>query len=480
MIDQDCVADELDTVQSVLLTCKRLVPAATRALYFSPQIPVCLPPRPATLGSPATLERIRYRAWLFRQSLLDKPELAAMIRNLTNLPTLVAALPPSRNIARTASAIAHSVGQNEYQRQVLQLATAATSVGVVLTDPKDAFDVGAVLATRRLSHLRVAYLSSMHAPISAFAALIEGLRSGGDGGVPEFSALQVCMSVDQKYGRYRSYIARARDLNYKVTDLELNIENEDIDEAALFLPSDVTKLARLRYKLLFDLESFDFATTTLEQRVKHNVVTEFTIISGKLWHYDVYQDQYSDPDRDNFATILYPLALFRLFPGLEQLLLSHGTAITIEKLELLAATSPSLKVLRLPLTFWDVDAADLVELECGGLCLFETRLLATLDRLVSLEWVDLGILPFSTNRPAKAFRRWATGRGIRLTASWCMDRGDDDYIQRRSDDGSYFTDESTFESDDFNPDNYSSDGFDFGFGYVEARSSPPRGYAPSW
>lgn len=405
LTDQFCLAAAFESVQSVMLTCKRLVPAATRALYFSPQVSTSVHP------DRAALERSRYRAWLFRQSLLDKPELAAMIRNLTNLPKLLVALPTTREISSTASAIAESVARKEYQRQVLQLATAATSVGVLLTDPEDASKVGTILATRRLSHVRIAYLSSMIAPIPAFAAFLKGLHSDGAGGAPEFSALEICMSVDEESSRVMSFINQARDLNrevtdlnYEVTDLGFRIERHDINEAALFLPSDVTKLARLRYEILLKLRSFEFVATTLEQRVQHNVITEFAINnSGQEWDEDMGRDQYSDPDEHDFSTIQYPLALFRLFPSLEQLVLSHGVNMMIEKLELLATSSPSLKVLRLPFTLWDVDAADLVEIEHGGLCLFETQLLATLDRLVCLERVELGVLPFSANRPVTAF-----------------------------------------------------------------------------
>ena len=279
-----------------MLTCKRLVPAATRAHYFSPQISGSL-----QLSRPPD-ERVRYRAGLFRQSLLDKPELAAMIRNLTNLPTLVAALPPSRNIARTASAIAHFVVQDEYQRQVLQLATAATSIGVVLTNSEDAFKVGAVLANRRLSHLRVAYISSMSAPISAFAAFLEGLCSNGDGKAPKFPALQICMSFDGVSRRPRRHIDRARHLNYEVFDLEIAIEWVDVDQAAYFLPSDVAKLARLRYHLPFelerdpdldyDLDGFNFDATRLAQRVKHNVIKKFAIESDVSYEQEVPLDYY--------------------------------------------------------------------------------------------------------------------------------------------------------------------------------------------
>lgn len=134
-----------------MLTCKRLLPAATRALYFSPEFSFDSYPERRT---DKHRKQWVYRASLFRQDLLDKPELAAMIRNLTNLPMLVVALPTTRENSSTASTTYRSLAN--YQRRVLRLATAAKSVGVVLTDVEHAPRVSAVLATRQLSHLRVA------------------------------------------------------------------------------------------------------------------------------------------------------------------------------------------------------------------------------------------------------------------------------------------------------------------------------------
>lgn len=179
-----------------------------------------------------------------------------------------------------------------------------------------------------------------------------------------------------------------------------------------------------------------------------------------------FREHYSDPSWYDVETITYPLALFQLFPSVENLWLSHGGGMTIKKLELLANTSPALKVLHLPFTLRDVDTADLVELKRGGLCLFETQLLATLDRLDHLRRVDLGILPFSTNRPAKALREWAKGRGVRLSVSWCMGPRDYDYTQCRSYDNDPRPGEPT--SDESSSDDYGSDDL----GSEEAQKTP--------
>lgn len=442
-----------------MLTCRRLVPAATHALYFSPEF--------SNIHFSSAYDRsLMYKAWLFRKNLLDRPGLAEMVRNLSHLPRWVAALPQPGRTRRAASAIARSVVQDEYQRQVLQLATAATSVGVVLTDPEDASKVGAILATRRLSNVRVAYLSSMSAPIPALAAFLEGFRSGGESGTPAFPALRISLSYDGHL-RDATYIDDAPNLHYEVVDLEIAMECVDIDKAACFLPSDVAKLRKLRYRVMFERDRLDFDSTILEQRVEHNTITDFAIdCDTPLDDYRVYREHYSDPSWYDVETITYPHALFELFPSLENLLLSHGGEMTIKKLELLADTSPALKVLNLPFTFWDVDMADLVELKRGGLSLFETQLLTTLDRLEQLRRVDLGILPYSTNRPAKAFRRWAKGRGVRLSVSWCMGPRDYDYTQCHSFDNDPRPGEPT--SDESSSDDYGSDDL----GSEEAQKTP--------
>ena len=453
------IAGAIDAVRSVMLTCRRLVPAATRALYFSPEFD-------NIHFSRAYDPALMYKAWLFRKNLLDKPEVAETVRNLSNLPRWVAALPKPGRTKRAASAIARSVVQDEYQRQVLQLATAATSVGVVLTDPEDASKVGTILATRRLSNVRVAYMSKMSAPIPALAAFLEGFRSGGESGTPEFPALRISLSYDERL-RDTSYIDEAQNLHYEVADLEIAMECVDLDKAACFLPSDVAKLKKLRYRVLYERERLDFDTTILEQRVEHNTITDFAIdCDQSLEDYRVFQEDYSDPSWYDVETITYPDALFQLFPSLENLLLSHGGEMTIKKLELLADTSPALQVLHLPFTFWNVDAGDLVETKRGGLCLFETQLLATLDRLEQLRRVDLGILPFSTNRPAKAFRRWAKGRRVRLSVSWCMGPRDYDYTQCRSYDNDPRSGEPT--PDESSSDDYGSDDL----GSEEAQKTP--------
>ncbi|GAA5959146.1 hypothetical protein JCM8115_005653 [Rhodotorula mucilaginosa] len=418
---------ELESARAVMLTCKRLVPAATRALYFSPDFYTNFHD---AHRSSKCYERSLHRASLFLQNLFDKPELAAMIRNLTDLPMLAAALPTAREISSTASATDRSLAQDVYQCQVLQLATAATSVGVLLTDPENASKVGAVLATRRLSHLRVAYECKMRAPISTFAAFLEAMRSNGDGNAPVFPALQICMSFDGFSERPRRHIDRARVLNYEVIDLDISIEWIDIDQAAYFLPSDIAKLARLRYHLPFelerepdldyDLDGFNFDAARLEQRVKHNAIKAFAIESDITYEQEVPFDYYWEPWQYEVPTIDYPLALFGLFPSLEELTLSHGGKMTVEKLELLADTSPNLKVLRLPLTYWTPEQ-DLHKGDSGETCPFEMQLMATLDRLDSLKVANLGLLPSHSKSPGKAFRRWAKKRKLKVVINWCYD-----------------------------------------------------------
>ena len=407
-----------------MLTCKRLLPTTTWALYFAPEININW--RDARRSS-KYYERSSYRASLFRQSLVDKPELAAMIRNLTNLPMLVVALPTMRETSSTDPATHRFLVQDEYQRHILRLATAATSVGVLLTDLKDASKVGAVLATRRLSHLRVAYESKMKAPIAAFAAFLEGLRSNGDSNAPKFPALQVCKTFDGCSKRPRRHIDRTRDLNYEVIRA---IEWVDIDQAAYFLPSDVAKLARLRYHLPFGLErdpdldynldGFNFDATRLKQRVKNNVIEKFPIESDVLYEQEVPFDYYWEPEQYEVPTINYTPALFGLFPSLEELTLTHGGKMTVEKLELLADSSPNLKVLQLPLTYWTPEQ-NLHKGDFGETCPFEMHLMATLDRLDSLEFADLGILPSHSKSPGKAFRRWAKKRKPEVSVDRCCD-----------------------------------------------------------
>lgn len=408
-----------------MLTCKRLLPAATRALYFPPEFSFNSYPECRT---DKHRKQWVYRASLFRQTLLDKPELTAMIRNLTNLPMLVVALPTTRENSSTASATYRSLVQDKYQRQVLRLATAAKSVGVVLTDVEHAPRVGAVLATRQLSHLRVAYRSNVEAPIAAFAAFLKGLRSNSDGNTPRFPALQICTPFNGYSGRPRPHIDRARKLKYEVIDLEIAVEWVDIARAAYVLPRHVAKLEKLRYHLPFEPEAdpdlgfefdgFYFDATKLEWRVKHNAIKAFAIECDAKYEQEVPFEYYWEPEQYKVMTIKYLLALFRLFPSLEELVLSHGGEMTIEKLELLADTSPNLKILRLPDTFWEGDL-DLVEHEPGQLCPFEAQLSATLERFDSLEFVELGVLPSECESPGKAFRHWEKQRKLEVAVGWC-------------------------------------------------------------
>jgi hypothetical protein len=220
-----------------------------------------------------------------------------------------------------------------------------------------------------------------------------------------------------------------------VFDLEIAIAWVDIDQAAYFLPSDVAKLARLRCHLPFelerdpdldyDLDGFNFDATRLEQRIKHNAIKVFAIESDITYEQEVPIDYYWEPEQYEVPTINYPLALFGLFPSLEELTLSHGGEMTVEKLELLADTSPNLKVLQLPDTYWTPDQS-LHEGDSGELCPFDVQLMATLDRLNSLEVANLGLLPSHSKSPGKAFRRWAKKRKLKVIVNWCYDENDPD------------------------------------------------------
>ena len=76
--------------------------------------------------------------------------------------------------------------------------------------------------------------------------------------------------------------------------------------------------------------------------------------------------------------------------------------MTVEKLELLADTSPNLKVLRLPLTYWTPEQ-DLHKGDSGEPCPFEMQLMATLDRLDSLESAISDFCLRTASRRARRF-----------------------------------------------------------------------------
>ncbi|GAA5990528.1 hypothetical protein JCM10908_003115 [Rhodotorula pacifica] len=411
---------DLEPVRSAMLTCRKLVPAATRALFSMPEF--CFFRTPEQRLS----ERVAYRAWLFRKLLADKPERAAMIRNLANLPTLIFLL--SKKVSRRVSAIARSVPPREYQRDILELAVATPSLGVLLLDPEDAQKVGRTVAGRQLSYFRITFGRRMDQPVAAFSAFLNGWRERAST-TPSFATLRIGMGMDENHDRRDSLIDEAQPLLYKVRDLELGIEIVDLNKAASFLPSDgIAGLARLRYGLMTTpIASVDFDVAPLKERIDNNqnAIVDFAVASNEPYEDPVYLESYADPRADHIHTITYPPDFFRLFPAVERLVLMYGGNMTIKKLDVLADCSPRIKSLRLPFTFWTIPASDLVGTP-GSLTVFEAQLVATLDRFEHLKRVHLGIFPFQRSQPRKALRKWARRRGIRFRVSLCFVEGESD------------------------------------------------------
>ncbi|GAA5983705.1 hypothetical protein JCM10908_000386 [Rhodotorula pacifica] len=136
--------------------------------------------------------------------------------------------------------------------------------------------------------------------------------------------------------------------------------------------------------------------------------------------------------RDRPPLVHYGSEMYRLFPNVRHLRLSHGTDMNLVKLALLGASSPKLEYLDLSDTYWDLRAENL-DLDAGdcdsiGLSAFEGKLVRILSRFKHLRFIHLGIWPFVHEEHKlvrlhglgrTALSAWAKERGINLVVTGC-------------------------------------------------------------
>ncbi|GAA5991608.1 hypothetical protein JCM10908_005788 [Rhodotorula pacifica] len=142
--------------------------------------------------------------------------------------------------------------------------------------------------------------------------------------------------------------------------------------------------------------------------------------------YGNWQGSLGEYDGDRERLNVYDISVFRLFPHAQQLRLSNGEAMDLNKLATLAESSPELKQLDLSNSFWTFEPSDLALAPGSTLSTFEQNLINILNRFEHLQFVDLGIWPYKSRRGAGAedcgrpgLALYARQRGLKLVVAGC-------------------------------------------------------------
>ncbi|POY72044.1 hypothetical protein BMF94_4914 [Rhodotorula taiwanensis] len=433
--------DALHGLLATMQTCRALHAAGRAVLYAVPPIRESAPPRLNEVQFKGNLRRAANRL----VETLKRDEVASRsVKDLWDLRTLVGGFHDIKGISPTQrlALIYHQDALN-MQATCLRICTILQKVSLALADRKHAEKTGKALAG--LVHLKHLELYVQHPPSTTaaprlgsdlFEACLAGLAVGAIGRAPldglhldgdiHDCAKSPCNVGQSVCGRAKelflnlSYAPYANALDCYLSGLLGGAGGNTLSGLALttFVPADSS------------VSGYDFFGTLMYYLADHRL-TAFEIDATNEVQPPRTGADYSEFSALNrtYRRVTYPDTLFGFFPCIEELRLTKGRAMTLQKLNRLVETSPDLRVLDLAETMWTIDPPELLISVPGSLSTYEIHLTQILDKLPKLRKINLGVWPFAAGSgwffdfdipPERAgLSQWAAERGVVVKVEGC-------------------------------------------------------------
>ncbi|GAA5927619.1 hypothetical protein JCM10213_003519 [Rhodosporidiobolus nylandii] len=363
-------------------TCRPFVASGRRALFREP-------------FRHSELSRDQERAQQLLTTLQESSYLAKLVRNLESLAH-----------ATLSHGSADPFGGNRHDK-MLSLSNLAVKVGIFVRSPEHAKALGQALA----SHDQMRCLTFAFRPgVVEYRAVKYFLRS-----LPEQQRQLLFLSITLALP-FR-HTSPPKPLPFTAKQLELNALTLGGERMADWLPSNLSRLRTLA--MSSTKRHSEPRIAPLFSRLAGNHLTSFTYrgreSSARLNDVDDYE-------REVQGTA-FPLTAFSSFPRLRFLALRSGRLMSLDKLCLLATSSPSLRTLDLGDTFWTFTEDDFLLDEDKPehtLSSGESALLDVLSTMRRLRIVHLGNLPIDEDiRPSLELEYVCRDRGIEVDWVGC-------------------------------------------------------------
>ncbi|GAA5983707.1 hypothetical protein JCM10908_000387 [Rhodotorula pacifica] len=440
-------SSDVGTLLSAMQTCQALAHVGREIPYLSPTIhrhtiPIAWSP----YHEPAQQSALR-----LLETLQNNSKIAAMVQDLSHLLYIAQSFQIDYDGSRGTYVARHhekfapesyetSAEGYRIQEELLRACTRTRRVTVELYSLAQAERVGHLL--NLLPRLTVLELHTRNYPDHAdldvdrpdaplYSVCLQGLTTETADGTPRLDKLDLnatahfcdgedCALSNTLRGITRAFRLDIRRCRYLQLGCYLPWRVSPAAEAA---SAGITTLL-LYIDTVFD--RFD-DPEMLRHALNGNCLETFVIEDDGRWEpFDAEDTAYPDLRHINTYTrdlndLVYPKVLFELFPCARKICLREGHDMTLERLELLADSSPFLEYIDMRGTYWSIARADLTVGPGRSLSPFERRLVLILERLENLKQIHLGVWPYITAKNNSDVRHgrsgldeWARGRNITL------------------------------------------------------------------